>query len=227
MAAADAMFNKIVKEPLRTAIRQRLVDSLFDGNLEPGQRLNERDLADQLGISRTPLREALIGLEYEGLVEPRETKGFRVATLRAETAKELCGIVAVLESEALRQFWSTGGVPGELLDELDELTRERAASETPGRSIELDGRWHRKLTEGCENGELLQLIEFVRTRLYFYEYIYVKKMGEIETSIQQHLGITDALRGGEIEEALELLRDHWKTGVRTMGVWLDESEDGD
>lgn len=221
MSSDGRILDKIVKEPLRAVIRRQLIDSLFQGRLEPGERLNERDLTRQLGISRTPLREALIGLEYEGLVEPRSSKGFQVATLRADTARQLCALVSVLEVGALEDM---GALEEEVLDELDELTRRRAEAGSPGEIIQRDGEWHRKLVGGSDNDELLELAELVRTRLYFYEYAYLRRVGDIEDSIQQHLAVTRHLRRGELEEAIEALKDHWKTGLRTIGLWLDDAD---
>lgn len=220
MSSDGKMFEKIVKEPLRTAIRRQLIDRLFAGDLEPGEQLNERELADQLGISRTPLREALIGLEYEGLVEARQSRGFRVASLDGETLVNLCEIVGTLEAMALRDLPE---VPGEKLEELDELTRRRMESDTPGETIRFDALWHRTLIEGCENDELIQLVELLRTRLYFYEYAYLKKMGDLEESYGAHLKVTEALRSDGTGKAAELLEAHWQTGVETMGEWLDDS----
>lgn len=220
MSDDGKMVNKIVKEPLRSAIRRELIENLFQGNLEPGQQLNERDLAVQLGISRTPLREALIGLEYEGLVEARPSRGFRVATLDADTARQLCTIVATLEGAAVRALEE---VDEARLDELDELTRRRTETDDAGETIRLDAEWHRKLIEGCELDELLQLAEMIRTRLYFYEYAYLQKMDDLEESSDQHRAVTAALREGDLEEAAELLKEHWQTGMKTVGVWLDET----
>lgn len=222
MSSSEPTFEKIAREPLRKAIRRQLIDRLFAGELEPGQRLKERQLAEQLGISRTPLREALIGLQNEGLVEAHQSKGFQVASLDAETLYELCAIVGILESAVLRKLERPAD---ERLDELDELTRRRAETDEPGEVIRLDAAWHRKLIGRSSNRELRKLIERVRRRLYFYEYTFLVRVGDISDSTEQHLQVTEALREDGKERAAELLESHWKTGIRRLTEWMDGTED--
>jgi len=88
--------------PVREQTYEYLKDKLLAGGFDPGQRLTEEQLAADLGVSRTPVREALHKLEREGLVKPLETRGFRVPSDSKEEMEELFDIRSVLEGYALR-----------------------------------------------------------------------------------------------------------------------------
>ena len=92
----------MVATPLRERAYEYLKDSLLSGRLSPGVRLTEEHLARELGISRTPVREALHKLESEGLIKPLETRGFVVSLDTRDEVEELFEIRAVLEGYALR-----------------------------------------------------------------------------------------------------------------------------
>src|SRR5579883_3373385 len=91
-------------EPLRERTLKSLRDAILSNHLKPGQRLVERDLCEQAGVSRSSIREALRYLESEGLVESRGTKGMFVSVLNRKQALEIYEVRAALESEAARQF---------------------------------------------------------------------------------------------------------------------------
>jgi len=93
---------KINAIPARERAYEYLKEKLLSGRFEPGERLTEEYLAGELGVSRTPVREALHRLEQEGLIQPLETRGFRVASDSQEEMEELFEIRSILEGYALR-----------------------------------------------------------------------------------------------------------------------------
>ena len=93
-----------VAAPLREQVKERLRDAIAEGELQPGERLRERELCESLGVSRTSLREALRQLESEGLVETIPNKGVIVAVVTPEEASEIYAVRAALEALAAEAF---------------------------------------------------------------------------------------------------------------------------
>lgn len=221
----------IARKPLRAEIRRVLLGRLLSGRLEPNARINEGKLAAELGVSRTPLREALINLEFEGFIDSEPGKGFSVAPLRAKTAQELHVLVGLLEGEAMR---SLATVSKEeltvLVERLREINREmeeeaeRGAEEDPERIIELGNGWHAILTGACDNEQLHEVLDLIKQRLYRYTYCFVEQGEQVESKLHQHEEIIEALTRGDIDGAIRLLQAHWLTGAEPLSAWLRESE---
>jgi len=224
--------TSILREPLRSTIRRYLLDSLMEGRLQPGAKINESELAHVLGVSRTPLREALLHLEFEGFIESAHGRGFRVAPLRAKTAQDLHWLVGALEGIAARPL---ADLEPELLQERiremrqvnEELGRESAgdASGTNADTlIELGDRWHALLTSACDNAELIALLKLIKARLYRYTHHFVTGPARIECTVDQHSDIIAALERRDFDAAVRLIREHWMTGADRDYEWLREEE---
>lgn len=207
----------ISRQPLRSQIRSHLVERLLSGDLEPGSQLNETQLTEELGVSRTPLREALLQLEFEGLLRSTPGKGFSVAPLDETEMVELFDVGIELESLALRMG---GGVGDDQLQELRDINaeRRRILHDDGDRDdlVRLDDRWHRILASTCDNDQLLELLRLVRNRLYRYVYAFEGQKEEVEEAIRDHEQVADALDEGDLERAVRLLREHWRTGENSM-----------
>jgi DNA-binding GntR family transcriptional regulator len=219
---------RIVREPLRAQIRRQLLEWLLHGELRPNANLSEPELADDLGISRTPLREALLKLEFEGFLKSEPGKGFSVRPLSPDTARDLYELTGTLEVQAL----ADAGVPGpDRLDRLQELDRQRSelvdarGEEEADEMIRLDREWHELLLEDCDNAELLEVLEIVKNRLHRYEFAFAYDFERLgRKGVRQHQEMTDRLREGDLDAALKLLRQHWEMGARTRSAWLRETE---
>jgi len=214
----------ISREPIRAEVTRLLLERLLSGELKPGTRINESRLAEELGVSRTPLREALIRLQYEGFLENQKGKGFSVATLDPMKARQLYPLAGLLEGLALE---TTPDIPGSLLAELEALDAERQEARDSGAVhdiVELDHRWHARLVSRCPNTELLEILEVLKRRLFRYEYLLSAiEQGDSE-SHQQHSLILRALRDGNHALAVEQLKHHWQMGAEARYSLLAERE---
>jgi len=219
--------RRISRQPLRTQIRRLLIEQILVGEMEPDSQIRETELTEELGVSRTPLREALLQLVFEGFLEAIPGKGFRVRPLTAREADELFTVGLELETLALRL---AGGVSPEQLEKLRAINRERAElleAETVDRDtlVELDDRWHRLLVANCENRQLQRLLRLVRNRLYRYTHAFEGHRQEVRGAVKDHEEIQDVLEAGELGRAVELLRRHWKTGQATMSRLIEEESE--
>lgn len=215
----------IPRQPLRGQIRSHLVERLLGGDLEPGRQLNESELSEELGVSRTPLREALLRLEFEGLLRSQPGKGFSVAPLERDEMEHLFSLGVELESLALR--WSEPVGP-ERLEELRSLNDERAELLREGNDrdqlVRIDDQWHRLLVSGCDNQQLQELLRLVRNRLYRYVYHFSGEREEVEVAVRDHEAIMDALEEGDVDRAVERLRKHWLAGQVAMREMMSEPD---
>lgn len=198
----------IVRLPLRTQVREIVLDRIIRGVLAGGTRINETHLAAELKVSRTPLREALLGLLREGFLVAEMGKGFRVPEMRVEELLEVSPINAALEALAVR---TTGPDVRAAATELERLGREiEDAASDAARVYELNVAWHRALTSGCRNATLQQMLRAVRERCYRYQYFYMQHRHELD-SLRRSKGLsprrrplTEAVLAGDAERAAEL-----------------------
>ena len=221
----------ILRQPLRSAIRRYLLNNLLEGRLKPGSKINESELAQVLGVSRTPLREALLHLEFEGFIESAHGRGFRVAPLRAKTAMDLHWLVGALEGMAARSLAELNDEKlRRLCDEMKQVNQElmgesaKGNNESPDAIIELGDRWHALLTSGCDNAELIELLKLIKARLYRYTCHFVTGQARIACTVDQHMNIIAALERHDFDAAVDLIRAHWMTGADRDYEWLREEE---
>lgn len=147
----------IIRRPLRAQIREEILRRLADGRYRSGDSINEVEMARELGVSRTPLREALIGLEFEGQVESQVGKGFRFPTLTQAEILEAGPIIGLLEGLALDLTDPEALVA--IGHELLLLTEEQEREDIDlSQVIRHDVQWHAVLISACPNARLLELL---------------------------------------------------------------------
>jgi DNA-binding GntR family transcriptional regulator len=205
-------------------VHTTLLSLIFTGELAPGCNIAEAELSTRLGISRTPLREALLLLEQEGLLESRPRRGFSVTHLSANVVGEVYPILGVLESLALRS--SDPAAAQGAADELDELNEAMLAAEHPEEAERADDLWHQRLLRDCENARLLAMIESTKRLAHRYEALFAHEAWDLTASAEQHRDIASALRGGRVTEAAARLEDNWQRGLAVLTQWLTSRESG-
>lgn len=185
-----------------------------------GSDINERDLSTELGVSRTPLREALLSLEKEGIVEARPRHGWAVTALTAADAEEIYPMIAALEALALESSDFH-----ELLTELDTLTAINTemgeAVDDAYRAQMLDDEFHKHLLGTCRNGRLLETIAALKRIIHRYEYAYMREMASVPISVREHEEILRALRAGDVAQATATVRQNWLRAKDLLVAWLD------
>lgn len=208
----------IQRQNLRDQVREELVEWLSDGRLGPGQRLEEERLSRALGVSRTPLREALANLASEGLVEAIPRRGFRVPKLSAERVRDLFPVIGSLEGLALRL---SGTRVRELASGLDSLNERLALPHlSPRQRAEIDRRWHEMLVSHNPNRELATLLERTRSRVRPYTGSWERGATDIEASRAEHAEIARLLGSGQVDEAAEAVLRHWVRAIRVVAAWI-------
>ena len=194
---------------------------IVDARLEPGCRVNEVHLARELGISRTPLREAIAQLVREGTLTAIPRIGSFVRPLSIEEFEQIYPIRSLLDPEALRL---AGIPPRSQIDQLQKLNVRIAAAKDADTIIALDDEWHLRLIANCPNAILVDLIrDFIR-RTRRYELALMREQGNVAVATGQHHAILAALRAGDLARAVAALRENLQSGFAPIRRWLEEKE---
>ncbi|GLY44117.1 GntR family transcriptional regulator [Amycolatopsis sp. NBRC 101858] len=206
----------MARTPLRSDLIEEITARVLDGRFAAGARVNEVHLARELGVSRTPLREALIGLADRGLLVSAPGRGFLVPPFDLDEARRLYPLVAELEALALR--WTSPLELAGLPDALDAVADEMAGALERGADLsEVDERWHALLLSRCPNAHLLRLIGQTKPLLKRYESCYFGGAARAGESIGEHRRIAAALRDGDLAAASAVLVRNWVKALAYLG----------
>jgi DNA-binding GntR family transcriptional regulator len=207
-------------EPLRAAVYARIVALIVSAEYQPGSVLTEAALSRAMGVSRTPVREALLRLEAEGVLESAFARGFIVRALSRSEAAELYPILAALEALAVQD---AGPAMKPVLGTLRATLSDIEGCTDAVRRWQLDTGWHETLTSACGNRHLADLIAQLRTSLSRYELAYMQQVRSREEADRQHREILSALEAGDTGRAASLLTGHWHDGEQLILRWLADS----
>ena len=197
--------------PLRDQIYLQLRDEVLSGAWRIGERHTEPALARRLGVSRTPVREALTRLLADGLVS-REEYGYSAVLPSMTTIRDLYEVRIAVELRGIARAIENPGVRHDhaILDaELAHWYALRAAPPAPTPEFVLeDERFHTALLTASGNGELVATLTSVNRRIRTVRMYDFLVEGRIETSIAEHIDIMENVRDGQLDKALRLLHEH-------------------
>lgn len=189
-----------------------------DGAYPGGARLEEIKLSDAIGVSRTPIREALIALEEAGLVQSEPHKGFAITRGDARLVREIFPILAALEAAAVR---SSNLALANAAAKLADINSRLAAATEPRVQYALDATFHQTLTGYCTNARLLKLLNTHRALARLVDGAENRGTADRDGSVAEHAEITDAIGRGDLEAAADALTRHWSRGENVVLDWLE------
>ena len=195
--------------PLRDVVFNTLRRAILKGELKPGERLMEIALADKLGVSRTPIREAIRKLELEGLVVMAPRKGAKVASI---TERDLNDVLEVRKGmEVLAISLACKRITGEELEKLEIIERDFQRLIESGNLTELaemDVKFHDTIYHATNNQRLVQLLNNLREQMYRYRMEYLKDIAVRRTLAEEHKAICQALRERNQQQAEKYVSIH-------------------
>lgn len=195
--------------PLRDVVFQTLRQAILKGELQPGERLMEIKLADRLGVSRTPIREAIRKLELEGLVVMVPRKGAAVANITEKDTKDVLEVRRTLEMFAVEV--ACDRITQEKIVGLKQAAKAFEAAKGSMdliRIAETDMRFHEIIYEATCNDRLMQMLNNLRENMYRYRIEYLKDPHYYDSLVREHQEILDAITSGNKEKARKCMRDH-------------------
>ncbi|GHF43171.1 putative transcriptional regulator, GntR family protein [Deinococcus metalli] len=190
---------------------------IIDGTLQPGEALRDLDIAGRLGVSRTPVREALRRLEDEGLIETALNRWTRVAPLDAARAADLYPVVEALEMLALRL--AMPALTGPDITHLRDLNAQLGAALQHGdarAAVEADMAFHGVWTERAGNRELHHTLHALKRKLRRIELAYFHAGSAGTESVEEHAVLLHALHAGDVEASVRALHANWQGSLRRL-----------
>lgn len=211
--------------PLRDRIAASIRNAIIDGRMLPGSRLTEQDLVAMLGVSRTPLREALLLLDSEGFINVLPRKGAVVSAITKEDVEEIYGAKSILEAAAAKL--ACDKITFETIEALSELTDEMEAAINVERKdyrtlLNLNSEFHQMLSDTGGNKRISQFIRNLRSQTLRYNYIYLSHRSAIETSISDHRHMIEALKHRDKERIAQLIQDHNASACRSLCEFIQQ-----
>jgi DNA-binding GntR family transcriptional regulator len=203
--AATSLQRTSLRDQALTAIRQALIT----GRIVPGTVYSAASLAAELGVSNSPVREAMLALVDDGLMEAVPNRGYRAVTLTDADLAEIAQLRLLLEVPAagLAAEIGLGDRVGDLSELVRTIERSAAARDLSG-NLEADRRFHLLLVGACGNGRLTDAVARLRDQTRLYNLPALAASGALVASAAEHGRILDAVAGGERARAEALMRAH-------------------
>ncbi len=210
---------------LREQVTEVLRGAIITGAMPPGELYSAPALAERFGVSATPVREAMLDLAKEGLVEAVRNKGFRVTEPTDAELDDMTALRMLIEvptcADIARRY--TPDWDGRIA-ELRVVAQEIIASAESGDLIsyvEADRRFHLGLLELAGNGQLVAVVGQLRARSRLYGLDELARRGQLERSAAEHVQLLDLVQAGDAERAGELTRRHIG---HVRGLWAGRTE---
>lgn len=209
-----------VRRNLREEITQTLRAAVISGELRPGVVYSAPSLATQFGVSATPVREAMLDLSSEGLVDSVRNKGFRVTELSKKDLDDLSELRALIEVPTVRRI-AEAGVPPEAIEELRPLATEieaAAARRDLIAHVTADLEFHLKLLSLSGNHHLVETVRSLRSRSRLYGLHALATRDALVPSAHEHAELLDLLEAGDANAVEHLMRRHI---AHVRGIWAE------
>lgn len=199
----------------RTFVRQeaylKIRNWILDGTLAPGIQLRDKELAEELGVSRTPIREALLRLEEEGFVQTKPNRATLVTKIDFHSAFHLYSIVWTLERLALSQAFGSVTEPHvQMMVEANERFLQKMKTRDRLAALEADYDFHSVYVKLSHNQELEKVISEIKQKLKRLDLYYFDKIKDAALSYEEHVQIIKALQDKDLDAALHAVENNWK-----------------
>lgn len=209
-------------QPLREVVCETLRDAIRRGILKPGERLMEIQLAEELGVSRTPVREAIRKLELEGYVIMMPRRGTYVANLSIRDVNEVFEIRTSLES-------LSNGLAAERItdEELEQLQRllvvigKYIEENDMDKIVETDTKFHDLLYQASRNQRLIGIISNLREQLTRFRTTSMSFPGRLKETLEEHREIVEAIAQGDVKAARKAAEKHMEKSEQTLLSAMD------
>ena len=203
--------------PLRDVVFNTLRQAILRGELKPGERLMEIQLANKLGVSRTPIREAIRKLELEGLVLMIPRKGAEVAEITEKSLRDVLEVRRALEELAVELVCEK--ITEEQIQDLKDAAEEFKESLESGditRIAEADVKFHDVIYMATDNQKLIQLLNNMREQMYRYRVEYLKRSDFHQQLIDEHEEIIETIESGQKDRAVQGVGQHGDNQVEAV-----------
>ncbi len=195
--------------PLRDTVFNQLRLQILHGELEPGERLMEVALAEKLGVSRTPVREAIRMLEQEGLAVLLPRRGAHVASIDNKQLEDMLEARRTLEAFTVNS--ACGRITKKQLEELRDYNMKFREAVKSGDTVEMadaDYIFHEAIARAAGNKRITEMLQHLKEQLFRYQYEYLKDTADHRHLVEDHESICKAFEEGDNNRAVEIIKTH-------------------
>lgn len=220
-------------KPLREVVFETLREAIITGRLKPGERLMEVQMAEEMGVSRTPVREAIRKLELEGFVVMMPRKGAYVSGISLKDIADVYEVRTALE--ALAAGLAAERITDEELEKLERLliaVTEAAENNDLDRWVRQDIDFHDIIYKASRNDRLMQIISNLMEQLHRFRSTSLAYPGRMKIAVEEHKKIVEAISERNVSLAQSLAQEHVENAENSMlealeknGLMLDKEKD--
>jgi DNA-binding GntR family transcriptional regulator len=205
----------LASRPLYLDIADIIREKIFEHELKPGAWVNEKELTEELQISRTPLREAIKVLAAEGLITMKLRRGAYVTEVETSDVSNIFQVISILEAQAAFDVAKNATENElEILDKIHTRLEKAAADRDIDGFFELNQEFHDLIQKFAGNPWMRKVIQDLRQVLKLQRKNSLRKIGRVEQSLTEHRQILSALIGRKPEQAKELMLNHLQHGQK-------------
>ncbi|NOY23917.1 MAG: GntR family transcriptional regulator [Acidobacteria bacterium] len=208
------MRDGIRPEPLRQIVYKDLLNRIVTGELAPGAPVRDTGISEDMGVSRTPVREALLRLSRQGLLVNLHHRGFVVSEMTADVVRGTYPMVWALECMALRE---SPELPTATLSRLHRINEALENSrDRIEKRIALDEQWHEVLLSRYENRRMKDAIAELKAVVRRYEFGYMRDTELMSHSVSDHARLLKIIEEKGLPAAVPILEEHWRYSMENL-----------
>jgi DNA-binding GntR family transcriptional regulator len=217
--------SKISIKPLHQEVAERVREMILSGVLKTGDRIVETEMCSSLGISRTPMREALRILSSEGLIEVIPNKGAYVAQPSTNDIQEMFEVMSILEGACARVAAERMNDTDFKKIELTQLLELHYEAKDHERYLEVNHSYHVLVQDMAGNKVLDEVINGLRQRILLYRYRQLYQPDRFSASIQEHRDLLEAFRSRDAATAEGVMKRHLVNQCEALVGWSEKRGD--
>ena len=202
---------------MREEVYSTLLMWIMEGELRPGEKLLDKELAEKMGVSRTPVREALRRLEDKGLVESSANRWTRVTDISIEESEMIYPIIWTLEALAIDE--ASGNMTEADFDKMEtanSLLEKALAQSEPVGASRADAQFHDVYIHRTNNLFLINILQDLKIRYRRVEVTYFEGSSLATDSVGEHRQILEALRSGDVVRSQSMIRSNWQSSLSRL-----------
>lgn len=216
--------DRALRQNLKQDVATHLRDQIFSGALKPGERIDQDGLADAVGVSRLPVREALIKLEAEGMVVNLPRRGAFVALLEPEDITDHFEMYGVLSGVAAARAASLGSAA--LVDDLNDISSLMRKATDPDEHDRLNFRFHQLINKAGSSRRLISVLRILSDNMPSHFFTSNNEWAFRERAFAEHDQIVAAIKAGDAGGAASAITNHFRHvgeqavhSLRSAGFW--------
>lgn len=221
--------SRINRHSMRDEVYQTLLNWITEGVLSPCEKIVDKELASHLGVSRTPVREALRRLEDKGLIESSANRWTRVAEIPPGEAEMIYPIIWTLEKLALSV--AVGNMRDEDYQKMrraNQVLQKAIEKNDPIAASKADAAFHDVIIERSLNPHLIMILQDLKIRYRRLEVVFFKGAHYAQSSIEEHESLITSLQNGDLQQAEQIIHLNWEKSLeRQRGMESKETEKKD